>query len=74
MESKTDAAGQTYFEVSNIRVTCVAKTWDGSRGLRIQSYKSNRQLNPGAELPVPDKATAYDLISAIAAALQANGI
>lgn len=70
----TDSAGQSYSEAGNIRITCVARTWNGQPGLRIQSYKENGQLNPGAEVPVPDKATAYDLINALTEALRANGL
>lgn len=69
---KTDGAGQSYTEAGNLRITCVARTWNDSPGLRIQSYKANGQLNPGAEIPVPDKAAAFDLVNALLEALRAN--
>jgi len=67
----TDKKGNSYFAVSNIRVTCIGKTWKGSSGIRIQAYTGKgSKLHRGAELPVPDKATADDLIAAIVAALE----
>lgn len=70
MDKQTDSKGNPYFNVGNLRVTCIGETWGGSSGIRIQAYTGNGSaLHRGAELPVPDKATAYDLIAAIVAAL-----
>lgn len=71
MTPQTDSRGQAYFDVGNIRVTAIGKTWGGSSGLRFQAYsgKGNALLR-GAELPVPDPATAYQLMTSIVAALQ----
>ena len=70
MTPKIDSKGHQYFDVHNVRVTCIGETWGGSSGIRIQAYTGNgNQLHRGAELPVPDKATAYDIIAAIVAAL-----
>jgi hypothetical protein len=71
MKKQTDSAGNEYFDVGNIRVTCIEKTWGESSGLRIQAYKGEgNKLHRGAELLVPDEATAYKLISAIVAAFE----
>ncbi len=70
MQQNTDSKGNPYFDVHNLRVTCIGQTWGGSSGIRIQAYTGEgNMLHRGAELPVPDKATAYDLITAIVAAL-----
>jgi len=39
MIKKIDGKGNEYFDVENIRVTCVGKTWGGDSGIRIQAYK-----------------------------------
>lgn len=71
MEKKTDSKGNDYFDVGNIRVSCIGKTWGGSSGIRIQAYDANgSKVYPGPELPVPDEATAYRLIAAIVAAFE----
>lgn len=70
MEKKTDSKGNVYYDVGNVRVTCLGKTWGDSSGVRIQAYVGEgNKLHRGAELPVPDKATAYDIIAALTAAL-----
>jgi len=70
MTPQIDGKGNGYFDVHNVRVTCIGKTWGGTSGIRIQSYTGKgRKLHRGAELPVPDKATAYDIIAALVAAL-----
>jgi hypothetical protein len=76
MKTKRDSAGNTFFDVGNIRVTALESTWDaGKRGLRISAYKGKGQaLFQGAEIPVPDKQTAYDLIRAITDALESIGL
>ena len=73
---KTDGPGHSYFDVENIRITCIPQTWDNNKpGLRIQAYTgSGDALFQGAEIPIPDKATAYEFIKAIAQALELNGI
>lgn len=71
MIKKIDGKGNEYFDVENIRVTCVGKTWGGDSGIRIQAYKgTGNSLHQGAELPVPDAATAYKLIAAIVSAFE----
>jgi len=71
MEKKTDGKGNDYFDVDNLRVTSVGKTWGGNSGIRIQAYKGKgMSLHQGAELPASDPATAYRLIAAIVAAYE----
>lgn len=71
MIKKTDSSSNDYFNVGNIRVTCIEKTWGDSSGIRIQAYTGDgNKLHRGAELPVPDEKTAYKLISAIVAAFE----
>lgn len=74
MQTQTDSAGNVYVDVGNIRVTSVPQTWSGDSGIRIQAYKAEGGLHRGAELPIPDKATAYDLLAAIQRALEENNI
>ena len=71
MTMQSDNKGNQYVDVDNIRITCVGKTWGGDSGIRIQAYKGDgKKLHQGAELPVPDEATAYKLIAAIVAAFE----
>ena len=71
MEKKIDSSGNDYFDVGNISVSCIGKTWWGGSGIRIQAYDSEgKKVYPGPELPVPDEATAYQLIAAIVAAFE----
>ncbi len=74
MKPKQDSSGNVYFDVGNIRITATPSVWGGNqKGLRIQAYKGQgKALHPGAELPVPDKETAFDLVNAIMQALQIN--
>lgn len=72
MEPQTDGAGHVYFDVGNIRVTAIPETWSGEPGIRIQAYKPEGGLFQGAELPVPRKGTAFDLLRAIHRALEEN--
>ena len=67
-----DKSGNDYYEVGNIRITALENTWDdGKPGLRIQAYKgSGKSLFQGAELPIPDKASAYDFIKEMMNALE----
>ena len=73
-----DNAGQKCFDVGNIRITCVASTWSGEPGLRIQAYKhdpaNSKALHRGAEIPVPDRDVAYELIMALCAAFTEQGL
>jgi len=71
-----DSSENTYFDVANIRITALRQTWDNDKpGLRVQAYKGKGDaLFQGAELPVPDKETAYELIKAIAKALESIGV
>ena len=70
-----DGRGNTYFDVENIRITCVPETFDGNPGLRIKAYKGqSNSLFSGAEIPIPDKSTAFDLLKTISKALEANGL
>lgn len=74
MMPQTDAPGHTYFDVENIRITCIPQTWNGQPGLRIQAYKSDGGLFPGAEIPVPNKEIGFDLLKAISKALETIGL
>ena len=67
-----DSSDNLYFDVKNIRITALRQTWDDNKpGLRLQAYKGNgNALFPGAEIPVPDKETAYEFIRAIFNALE----
>lgn len=70
-----DQTGNEYFEVGNIRVTALDRTWDGVPGIRIQAYKgTGKSLFLGAELPIKDRDTAYEFIRAIVQALEVVGI
>jgi hypothetical protein len=75
-ETKRDSADNVYFDVGNIRVTAIEKTWDEEkRGIRISAYKGKgKALFQGAEIAIPDKQTAYDLIRAITNALNSIGL
>ena len=71
MDKKIDSKGNEYFDVDNIRVTSIGKTWGGNSGIRIQAYRGKgMSLHKGAELPASDPATAYQLIAAIVAAYE----
>lgn len=71
MKHTVDSKGNTYYEVENIRVTCIGETWGGDSGIRIQAYKGEgKKLHRGAELPISNEATAYKLIAAIVAAFE----
>lgn len=75
MKTEKDKNGNVFFEVSNIRITCISETWNGEPGIRVQAYTGEgKKLHRGAELPVPGKDVAYSLIVAIAHALEANGV
>lgn len=74
MTAKQDGSGNIYFDVGNIRVTAVPKTWDNCPGIRVQAYKESGGLHQGAELPIPDKQIAFDFLSAIHKALEHCGI
>jgi len=65
MEEKMDSRGNPYIDVGNIRITYVPNTWDEIPGLRVQAYKQDDTLHRGAEIPIPDKAMAFDLLEAI---------
>ena len=69
-----DGSNNSYFDVGNIRITSVKKTWDGKPGLRIQAYKPDGRLFQGAEIPIKDKNTAFDLVNGICRALDIVGI
>ncbi len=71
MKSNKDGTGKEYYDVENIRVTVLDETWSGSPGLRIQAYKGDgKKLFQGAELPIPNKEIAFDLLTAIHNALE----
>jgi hypothetical protein len=71
----TDNSGNEYFQVENIRITAVPKTWNNKPGLRIQAYKGKGDaLFQGAEIPIPNKEIAYELIKAMAKALEIIGL
>ena len=65
MEQKVDKAGNSYYDVANVRITIIQRTRDGHPGLRIQAYKEGRGLFQGAEIPIPDKIIAFDLIQSL---------
>lgn len=70
-----DSSGNTFFDVGNIRVTALPDTWAGKPGIRIQAYKGQGDaLFQGAELPIEDRAAAYDLIRALGHALEEAGV
>jgi len=73
MNENIDSKGNIYFNVKNIRVTVLHKTWNGSSGIRIQAYKGKgSSMFQGAELPIPDKNVAFDLLVAIHKAYECN--
>lgn len=73
METKKDGKGNICFDVENIRVTVLPKTWNNEPGIRIQAYKGEGQkLFQGAELPIKNKEVAFDLLSAIHKAIETN--
>jgi hypothetical protein len=76
MKPQTDSAGNTFYEVGNVRITCIKQTWDnGKPGLRIQTYKgAGRALHQGAEIPIPDAATAYEFVKAIMKVFELLGL
>ncbi len=67
--SMEDRNGSAYFEVGNLRITCLAKSWDGNPGIRIQSYREGGGLHRGAEIPIPDRKSAFELLEAVSQAL-----
>lgn len=70
MSEKQDGRGQVYFDVDNIRVTVIPETFNGNPGIRIQAYTGEgNKLHQGAELPIRDKETAFDILAAIHKAL-----
>ncbi len=73
MSTGKDGAGNTYFEVGNVRITCVEKTFNGKPGLRIQAYQTNGRLNTGPELPIATKTTRFPLLRAIVEATELIG-
>ena len=73
MKENIDSKGNIFFDVENIRVTVLPKTWNGSPGIRIQAYKGKgNSMFQGAELPIPDKNVAFDLLTAIHKAFECN--
>jgi hypothetical protein len=70
--AKSDRAGQKYFEVGNIRITCIPTTWNGGPGLRIQVKRLGRLLR-GPEIPIADKTNAYELVKAFLCSLEELG-
>ncbi len=75
MEAQKDKAGQVYFDVENIRITVIPKTWTGESGIRIQAYKGKgKKMFQGAELPLGKKSKAYDFLTAIHQALEKAAI
>jgi hypothetical protein len=74
MEQKIDGSGNNYFDVENIRITCLNETWAGTPGLRIQAYKADdKGLFMGAEIPIPSKEAAFNFVKALFAALEVVG-
>jgi hypothetical protein len=70
MNPKTDKTGNLYFDRGNVRITILKQTWAGCPGIRIQSYKGKtRRLHRGAEVPLPDRASAGEVIQLVARAI-----
>jgi hypothetical protein len=69
MSQSEDSNGQTYYEVDNVRITCLKSTFAGTPGLRIQSYRKDpsvsKSLNRGAEVPLPDEASGLRFVATI---------
>lgn len=66
---------EEHFDVSNVRITPVKKTWAGCPGLRIQAYRADgKRLYIGPEIPIPDTTAAFDLLKTIHQALEAVGL
>ncbi len=63
MTAKTDSAGQKFFEMGNVRITCILKTFNGHPGLRIQACQNGKPMQ-GPEIPLADKADAFELVKA----------
>ena len=73
MQEKQDGKGSIYFDVGNIRVTTLSKTWDGNLWIKIQTYKGDgNKLFQGAELPIPNKKIAFDLFASIHKTIEKN--
>jgi len=69
MNPQIDSAGNTYFDVLNVRITCVPHTWDqGKSGIRIQAYRGASKgdaLHPGPEIPVENQGQAYEFANGL---------
>lgn len=74
MEIKKDSKGNSYVEVDNLRITYVdcknrssIKDWPNADVLRVQAYRggANKSLHQGAEYPIYNDKSAYNLIEAI---------
>lgn len=72
MTAKIDRRGQKYFEVGNIRITCIPRCWNGGPGLRVQVKRKGKLLR-GPEIPITDKAEAYELVKAFVSSLEELG-
>jgi len=77
MQILKDGSGNSYVEISNLRITYVprsqrqsAKDWAGSDVIRVQAYKDDpavsKALFQGAEFPVESHKQVVELISAVA--------
>jgi hypothetical protein len=77
MQILKDGSGNSYVEISNLRITYVprsqrqsAKDWAGSDVIRVQAYKDDpalsKSLFQGAEFPVESHKQVVELISAVA--------
>ncbi|HHW41586.1 MAG TPA: hypothetical protein GXX19_10640 [Syntrophomonadaceae bacterium] len=75
IQIQTDAKGQPYVEVENVRITYVkavqrdpGKDWPGCDDLRIQAYRGDgtKSLHMGAELPI----SGWEVLSELKAALE----
>ncbi len=76
MSVAKDSKGNEYVDVGNIRITAIPKTWDkGKPGVRIQAYKGKGDaLFQGAEIPIPDRQTAFELMKGMFKALERIGL
>lgn len=74
METTRDSRGNVYIEVGNLRITYVEqknrsslKDWPSADVIRIQAYRnSSKALHKGAEYPVENDKSVYNLLEAFA--------
>jgi len=69
MPKSTDKHGQLYWDVENIRITCLSPEFASTPSLRIQAYrkdpKVSQSLSRGVEIPIPTKGTGLEFITTV---------